>query len=354
MKITNYVIIFLFILMGCSTTYENQNEVNKKNTISSKKIIIAHRGASGYLPEHTLEGVILAHTFGVDFIEPDVVLTKDNKAVILHDHHLDTTTNVSEVFPKRKRRDGRYYAIDFTLREIKRLNVYERFDRKSKKRKYKDRFPLEMNTRAPGLFKVPTFDEFIKLVQSLNRKSGRKVGIYPEIKQPEFHTREGKNIARIVLKIIRKYGYEKPENHNQIFIQCFYPPTIKYLKDKLKTKIPLIQLIADNSWKESSYDYDKLMTKKGLADIAPYVAGIGPWIPQIFPSHKYKKFSKTNLVEDAHALGLKVHPYTVRADELPEFAQSYDHLMYLLFHVAKVDGVFTDFGDMAVKWISVR
>ena len=113
-------------------------------------LVIAHRGASGYLPEHTLPGVALAHGMGAHYIEQDVVLTKDNIPVVLHDHFLDTVTNVAEIFQNRKRKDGRYYAIDFTLEELRRLSVNERIDRNSKKAVFPDRFPIQTEKLHKG------------------------------------------------------------------------------------------------------------------------------------------------------------------------------------------------------------
>lgn len=335
----NILVISLVFATFVSCSTNRQQVINKKN-----KVIIAHRGASGYLPEHTLEGAAMAHSWGVDFIEPDVVLTKDNVAVVLHDHHIDTTTDVARKFPKRKRSDGRYYAIDFTLKEIKKLNVYERFDLKSGKNIYSKRFPVNQQQGVSNLFKVPTLSEFIEFVQSLNKSTGKRIGIYPELKHPEFHTKNGKDIAKIVLRALRRYGYEQKSKHGEIFIQCFFPPTLIYLREGLKTSIPLVLLIADNEWKESSYNYELLKTKEGLAKISSYINGIGPWVNHIFKPKGEKGYEMTSLVNIAHELGLKVHPYTARKDSLPVYADSFTHLLSLLFDEAKVDGVFTDFG----------
>ena len=124
---------------------------------ANERIVIAHRGASGYLPEHTLAAKALAHAMGADYIEQDVVLTKDGVAVVLHDIHLDTVTNVSTVYPGRAREDGRYYALDFTLNEVKRLTVNERIDLKTRKPVYHRRFPV-----GKSHFQVPTLAEEIE------------------------------------------------------------------------------------------------------------------------------------------------------------------------------------------------
>jgi len=304
----------------------------------AKKTIIAHRGAPGYLPEHSLTGVSMAHSWGVDFIEPDLVLSKDNEVMVLHDIHIDTTTNVQEVFPKRKRRDGRFYAVDFTLEELKRLTLNERINLKTGKRVFSGRYPLKKTS-----FEIPTFIEFIELVQGLNKSTGRNVGIYPEIKSPEFHKQEKKDITKHVFNILNNKGYNKKDAN--IYVQCFYPFTLIRLRGEFGAKFPMIQLIAENSWKESSVDYDNLRTLEGLGDMSPYIQGIGPYINHLYTIEN-GKIKKTKLVEWAHGLGLKVHPYTHRSDSLPKGFESEKQLLDFLFNDLNVDGVFSDFGDL--------
>ena len=299
------------------------------------KIVVAHRGASGYLPEHSLAGVAMAHSWGVDYIEADVVLTKDHYPVVLHDIHLDTTTDVAKKYLRRKRRDGRYYAIDFTLKEIKKLRLNERVDLKTGKRVFKDRYP-----KNNVVMRVPTLSEFIELIQGLNKSTKKDVGIYVEMKSPEFHTKHKKDVAKVTIKTLRKYGYDT-ENSNAI-LQCFYPPTLKRLKTKFKTKIPLVFLIADNSWKESSVDYDYYMTEEGIKELHTFIDGLGPWIPQI---------KKTNLMSLSRKYNLKVHAYTHRIDSLPDGSSS-KQLLDFLFLEAKVDGVFSDFGDTVINYLN--
>src|SRR6266478_3317261 len=152
------------------------------SSFAAEKIIIAHRGASGYLPEHTLEAKAVAHAMGADFLEQDLVLSMDGVPVVMHDIHVDTVTDVARRFPDRKRADGRYYAIDFTLAELKSLHITERFNPKTGRAVYEGRFPLWQST-----FAIPTLEEELQLIQGLNRSTGRNVGIYPEIKSPSWH-----------------------------------------------------------------------------------------------------------------------------------------------------------------------
>ena len=183
---------------------------------SNNLLVIAHRGASGYLPEHTLEAVSLAHGMNPDYIEPDIVLSRDNVPIVLHDIHIDTVTNVRQVFPKKKRKDGRYYAIDFTLKQLKRLKVVERFNPKTNKAVFINRFP-----KGASHFKIPTFAEYIELIQGLNKSRKMNIGIYPEIKNPEFHHKNKKQIEKIIFKLLKKYGYTSGKK--KIFLQCFDP-----------------------------------------------------------------------------------------------------------------------------------
>lgn len=306
-----------------------------------QKEIIAHRSASGYLPEHTLEGAAMAHAWGVDFIEPDVVMTKDNELVILHDHHLDTTTNVAKVFPNRARKDGRYYVIDFSLKELKTLKVHERLDLSTKKRVFPERFEFNKSR-----FEIPTLTEFIELVQGLNKTTKRNVGIYPEIKKPEFHLSEGKDITKAVITTLRNYGYEKSGN---IYIQSFWPATLKRLKTEFKTSIPLVQLIASDSWNESSANYEEMLTKEGLKEISTYADAIGPWLNQLYVLKK-GEIIPNNVVSNAHEAGLKVHPYTHRLEQLPK-GMTNKMFLDFVFDELKVDGIFSDYADLVVKYL---
>jgi len=313
----------------------------------SKKIVIAHRGASGYLPEHTLESKAMAYSMGPDFIEQDLALTKDNRAVVIHDHYLDTVSNVASLYSGRKRRDGRYYVIDFTLAELKKLTFHERIDLKTGRAVYPERFPVKKGID----FKIHTLEEEIELIQGLNKSTGKNIGIYPELKAPWFHMQEGRDIAKIVLEILDRYGYNKKESY--CYVQCFDPVCLKYLKNKLKTKLRLVQLIADNSWDETpGVNYDEMLTADGLADIKKYSDGVGPWINKVVIDRGRGKAEEyTDFIKLAHQSGLEVHPYTFRKDSLPSYVNSLDELFDIFINRLGADGVFTDFPDMGVDFI---
>jgi glycerophosphoryl diester phosphodiesterase len=305
----------------------------------AKPLVIAHRGASGYLPEHTLEAVTLAFALGADFIEQDLVLTKDLVPVVLHDIHLDTVSNVAELYPDRKREDGRYYALDFTLAELKTLSVHERTELDGTK-------VFSARYQGNADFKIATFAEELELIGQLNRQFKRDVGYYPEIKSPKWHRDQGVDISAIVLKMLRDYQLDDADK--AIFVQCFDFAETKRLRNELGAKVKLIQLIGENDWLESSTDYSLLQTPAGLSELAVYVQGIGPWLPQIFDITTQQA---TGLVANAHQHGLAVHPYTFRQDALPKGITS-EQVLRILFEQLAVDGLFTDFTDTVVHFLA--
>lgn len=327
-------------------------------------LIIAHRGASAYLPEHTLAAKALAYGMGADYIEQDVVMSKDDALLVLHDPFLDRVSDVAEVFPGRAREDGRYYAIDFTLAEVKRLRLSEAFipadNQAGAKAKFPQRFPLWRSR-----FQINTLAEELELIQGLNKSTGRVVGVYPEIKQPALHRREGKDISLAVLKELQRYGYSSKQA--PIFLQCFDPLELKRIKTELMPKLgmdlKLVQLIAMSSWQETMhsgamglkpepYNYDWMLAPGAAKRIAQYADGIGPWFPMLLDIHGKSGQAKPNhIVAEAHAAGLLVHPYTFRADpgQVPEIFESFEQFLGYFFTEVGVDGVFTDFPDRALS-----
>lgn len=304
----------------------------------AKPDVIAHRGASGYLPEHTLESLILAYSQGAHYIEQDLVLSKDGIPVVLHDIHLETVTDVEQKYPERMRKDKRYYAYDFTLQELKNLKVHERQDAEGKQ-VFANRY------QGQSEFKIATFEEHILLIKQLNRQFSKQVGLYPEIKSPAWHLAQGIDISEIVLTILRKYGLDDP--NQPIYVQCFDFDEIKRLRQKLGAKVKLVQLIADPSWEESATDYNYILSPAGLNEVAKYADGIGPWIPQLL---NMQTMQPTHVMVTAKNAGLVVHPYTFRKDELPANISSTQSLD-ILFKMLKVDGVFTDFTDVVIDYL---
>lgn len=305
-------------------------------------LIIAHRGASGYLPEHTLAAKALAYGQGADFLEQDVVLSKDGVPVVFHDTHIDTTTDVAQRFPERQRTDGRFYALDFTVAELKQLHVTERFNPKSGRPIFPQRFPVGL-----GSFQVVTLEEEIQFIQQLNRSTGRNVGIYPELKAPAWHRKEGHDLAAAVLPLLRQYGYEAKTA--ACFVQCFELAEIKRLRGELAWRGKLIMLLGGKGKGPGETDFTALQTDIGLAELAKLVDGIGPPISSYLTGKSPAERQVTDLAARARRVGLKSHPYTLRADELPKCVRDPEELMHALFSEAKVDGLFTDFPDLCVR-----
>jgi glycerophosphoryl diester phosphodiesterase len=296
-------------------------------------LVIAHRGASGYLPEHTLAAYALAHGQGADYLEPDLVVTADGHPVALHDVYLDAVSDVRAVYPGRARGDGLNYVVDFTLDELRRLNLNERIDPYTGRVRYPQRFPP-----GRGRFQVVTLSELIELVQGLNRSTGRNVGIYPEIKSAAFHRAEGHDIAAIVLATLDRYGYAGPADG--CIVQSFEPEPLIRLRSELGSRLPLVRLLGDADTAE--------YTVEGLTAIAGYADGIGPPVGRIVTGTDAGGApSVTTLVRDAKALGLFVHTYTFRADATPE-GYSFEAWLALFVHDIGVDGVFADHPDRAV------
>jgi glycerophosphoryl diester phosphodiesterase len=290
--------------------------------------IIAHRGASGFLPEHTTEALVLSFMQGANYIEQDLVATKDHQLIVLHDIHLETVTNVEDVFPQRARENGRFYAIDFTLAELRTLSVHERENA--------DNTPVFKNRyRGRAHFTVATFEEHVELINELNRGFNKQVGVYPELKAPSWHVSQGVDIVALFMQKINTLDLNT--STAKIFVQSFEPDALKRIRKEFKSEVKLVQLIAENDWAESDTDYNMLRTEQGIAEIATYAQGIGPYIPQIY---RFTDNTPTGLIKMAHKYGLIVHPYTFRTDAIalgltPEEA-------FTILQNLGIDGLFTD------------
>ena len=305
-------------------------------------VVIAHRGASGYLPEHTLAAKALAHGQGAHYLEQDVVLSKDGVPMVMHDIHLDTLSDVAARFPGRQRADGRFYALDFTVAEIKQLDVTERLDHKTGKAAFPKRFPA-----GPSGLRIVTFEEELAFIAGLNRSTGRRVGIYPEIKQPAWHRAQGVDLSRAVLEVLRRHGYD--DKNEPCWLQCFEHDEIKRLRGELGWHGRLVQLMSAGASGAGSSDFARMRTPEGLAELAGLVDAIGPAIGSLITGTSPENRRLTTLVAEAHRAGLAVHPYTVRADDLPKTVRSIEDLHRLLLDEARIDGVFTDFPDLTLQ-----
>lgn len=343
MKQFKYIVVGL-MLSACAST---SGVKFTHRPMVKTPIVIAHRGASGYLPEHTIEAYTKAIEMGADFIEPDLVLTKDGILIARHENEISGTTDVASKFPKRKAKkkiDGAevegYFTEDFTLAEIKTLRAKERLPTRSK--------------ANDGKFLIPTFEEVLALVQQKSKDLGREIGVYPETKHPTYFRSINLTLEDKVAFALTKVGLNTETS--PVIIQSFEPTSLKKLSRL--TPVRLVQLIDETG---APFDYqsagDKrtfadLITPEGLQDIKAYAQGVGPYKRLIIPTDKSNKTQPpTALVENAHKIGLFVHTWTFRnepnylaADYNGSPTEEYKHI----FSVG-VDGVFSDFTDTAVK-----
>jgi glycerophosphoryl diester phosphodiesterase len=289
----------------------------------AKKILVAHRGASAYAPEHTLESYRLALTQGADFVEQDLQITRDNQLVCLHDLTLERTTNVKDLFPTRFQEEvaprsaseqgtsaagtpiRRWYVSDFTLREIKQLDAGSWF-----------------NPKFKGA-RVPAFQEAIDLMRS-------RAGLYPETKAPEVYGRFGFDMERLLVDALKKSGLgtRRAERHTPVIIQSFSPESLKKLSGMLNPQLPLVLLINEQM-------RTRWLTPAGLLEMKRFASGIGP----------AKALLDRDVVTQAHAAGLSVTPYTFRSSNTGQFKSLREEMSYYLYDLG-VDALFTDNPDL--------
>jgi glycerophosphoryl diester phosphodiesterase len=323
----------------------------------AEPLIIGHRGASGYRPEHTLASYTLAARMGADYIEPDLVSTKDGVLVARHEPNITDTTNVADhpEFADRKTTktiDGvtqtGWFTEDFTLRELKTLRA-------------KERLPLvrPQNTKYDGRFQVPTFQQVLNLRARLSRELHRPLGVYPETKHPTYFRSIGLPIEPRLVRALNRNGLNR--RGAPVFVQSFEQDNLRALRRWLR--VPLVQLLDEPqlhiAGDPSKPTYAELATPEGLQSIARYAQGVGPWKNYIVPRNPDgSSGTPTSFVSDAHAAGLQVHPYTFRRENqfLPlELRSSTDpngigNLIAEIrqFFALGVDGVFTDNADLGV------
>lgn len=307
-----------------------------------RPVVIAHRGASGYLPEHTLPAKALAYAMGADYLEQDVVATRDDELVVLHDIHLDRVTDVASRFPGRVRADDRYYVRDFDLAEIRTLRVHERTDPTGEK-VYPGRYEDRGET-----FRVHTLAEELGFIAELVDGGGRPVGIYPEIKSPAWHRAEGVDITPEFLRVLAEAGYSKHED--SCYVQCFDPRELLRMRQEFGTRLKLVQLLGDNRWGDQPLDWDRMFATSGLRSLAEVVDAIGPWVRSLYlVDGATGRPVAESIVADAHDAGLAVHPYTLRLDELPPGFADFEGLVRFCARDLSVDGLFTDFPDQVLE-----
>lgn len=282
-------------------------------------MIIAHRGASAERPEHTLAAYERAIEQGADYIEPDLVPTRDHQLVARHENEISGTTDVAShpEFAVRKATriiDGEsmtgWFTEDFTLAELKTLRA-------------KERLPLlrPSNAAFDGQYEIPTLAEIIALAKSASARTGRTIGIYPETKHPSYFRSISLPLEPVLLAALKNAGWTTRDA--PVFIQSFEVDNLKALKGQ--TGVRLIQLLGATGKSADGYDYAALASAEGLKAVAAYATGIGPERVMIIPRTSEGRLGQpTSLVRDAHAVGLEVHPWTFRPENyfLPEGLKS--------------------------------
>ena len=323
-------------------------------------LVIGHRGASGYRPEHTLASYELAARMGADYFEPDLVSTKDGKLVTRHENEISGTTNVAShpEFAARKTTkvvDGvsltGWFTEDFTLAELKTLRAVERIPEVRPR-----------NTLYNDRFEIPTFQEVVDLQKRLSKELRRDIGIYPETKHPTYFQDIGLALEPKLVDALNRNGLNRRDA--KVFVQSFEVANLKQLDKSLR--VPLVQLINASG---APYDFTKagdkrtysdLVTPAGLKEIATYAEGIGPSKDRIIPRDAAGFLqAPTTLVQDAHAVKLAVHPFTFRNENtfLPAdyrssadptaYGRAFDE--YAKFFATGIDGLFSDNSDTAVE-----
>ena len=319
-------------------------------------VIIAHRGASGERPEHTLASYELAIEQGADFIEPDLVLTRDGVLVARHENEISETTDVADrpEFAERKaiktidgeRHEG-WFTEDFTLAELKTLRAKERLPQLR-----------GANAAYDGRFEIPTFEEILQLLQRHQSQTGKRVGIYPETKHPSYFKALGLDHDQELLRLLKEYGYAGKAD--PVFIQSFEVGNLIALNSK--TDIRLVQLVASEGGPPDvdGQTYAAMITADGLKKIASYADGIGPSKDLVIGRNAIGQLgTPTGLVAAAHKDGLVVHPWTFRRENyfLPtDFKSGIDPRAagdlageVRAFVAAGVDGLFSDNPGVVVR-----
>jgi glycerophosphoryl diester phosphodiesterase len=322
-----------------------------------RSLVIGHRGASGYRPEHTLASYELAARMGADFIEPDLVSTKDGVLVARHENNITGTTDVasrpefSHLFRPEVTVDGTkmqgWFTEDFTLAELKTLRAVERLPD-----------VRQRNTIYNGLFEVPTFQEVLDLRARLSRELGREIGVYPETKHPTYFRSIGLALEPLLVRILRKNDLDR--RNAPVFVQSFEAVNLRDLREQFGVRVPLVFLTAASGGPFADpRSYADYLTPAGLRDLAAFANGIGPDKVQVIPRNADGTLgTPTGLVDAAHAAGLVLHPYTFRAENqfLPaDYRNGADPNAYgramdeqITFLRAGIDGLFTDQADIGV------
>ena len=336
---------------------DDRDRGREASSRDDRPLVIAHRGASGYRPEHTLAAYELGARMGADYIEPDLVATKDGVLVARHENEISQTTDVADHPEFADRRTTKtiepgltltgWFTEDFTLAELKTLRA-------------KERIPdtRQENTIYNGRYQVPTLQEVIDVARRLSRELDREIGIYPETKHPTYFQQIGLPLERPLVATLRRNGLD--DRRDNVFVQSFETGNLRELDRQIDT--PLVQLFGAPGARPvgDSRTYGELATDAGLRDISRYADGVGPSKDYIVPRDAAgNSQAPTDFVRRAHRAGLVVHPYTFRNENqfLPAELRSGPILSnygdaiseYEQFYELGVDGLFSDSPDTAVE-----
>jgi glycerophosphoryl diester phosphodiesterase len=357
---TSVVAVGALTASGVATAQPPAPTAAAQHQDERRPLVVGHRGASGYRPEHTLGAYELAIRLGADYIEPDLVSTKDGVLVARHEPEISQTTDVADrpEFAARrvtKTLDGvpvtGWFTEDFTLAELKTLRARERIPALRPR-----------NTLYDGRYQIPTFQEIIDLARRAGRQQHREIGIYPETKHPTYFRALGLPLEPALVRTLSRNGLNRPDA--KVFVQSFEVGNLRAMRRMLR--VPLVQLLSATG---APFDfvaagdprtYADLITPIGLRQVARYARGIGPDKNMVVPRNaEGRLLAPTTLVTDAHRAGLLVHPYTFRNENnfLPaDFRRGSDPAAYgdafaeyALFFSLGVDGLFSDNADTAVE-----
>lgn len=318
---------------------------------AAAKLVIAQGGASGYLVENSLPAIALAIGTGADIIKIDVVLSADDKVIVLGSPDLAKSSNVAEIFPDRIREDGHFYALDFTVEEIRSLTLHD------PEKRLPEELALHLN--------IITLEEELALIKILDQSLGKNTRIAIELRQPWLHRKEGKDLTKPVLTLLQRYGYTGSSDN--VSILSYDAVELRRMRKQLLPEmgmaIQLVQLIESNEGQETmteewgkwvSYNYDWMFSKSGLRALTSSVAAIG--LPKQLLADPDGKVLLASFVENAHQLNTRIFTFPVEKDEQTRmaFAESFEEELEFFYFTVGVDGIVTNFCKDALHYLQNR
>lgn len=345
MPIRRHLALSALLLQSACASHNNSAETTTAGAaVMPRPIVIAHRGASGHRPEHTIEAYALAIRMGADYIEPDLVMTRDRVLVARHENEIGGTTDVAEKFPSRRTTkivDGDsvrgWFVEDFTFAELRTLRAKERLAARSH--------------AFDGKFPVPSFAEVLALADTAGKRRGRVVGVYPELKHPTYFASIGLPLEEMLLATLTEFGLNT--RNAPVFIQCFEVAPLREIHTKSSVRLILLlsggEAPPDRKRAGDNRSGNTLMQPDGLREIAQYAFGVGLNTRMIVGADSAAK--PTDAIVNAHAAGLAVHVWTLRKEAayLPKRYGGDPLAEVREFQRLGVDGIFSDFPDVVMQ-----